>query len=432
MLGSPDYMLDSFEQEGGELRRELRAGAGELEAVFISSALERVGFEVGKILELKGNGSVMGSRKRAVRELDEVLKTVVGEVVENDLPRLEETSSSEVEEDSLLPTAASTSPNRLPLPPFHRIFTPSLPPLNSPIDSPTTDSDSYFFYQSSTGAHIFLQPLDIRILKSHFGSYASMPSLLSIPISAYDEGSMNEDLRKRCKWLNHIPLGADVVFVEAELEGVVGKGALEPFNAAIRARKGKRKEKGRKEDREKVKSEIREKEKVDVLRSTATTSTWRSGGGDQSFYSSNSGGVLSNAFDFPLAASSSHPSSNRNDQDESQEEARQQPPTWGSRTFASSVLRPQSSTTATAAYEDEEFEERWHAFEDNLRGCGAGGGMVGSRRSSNSNSNGGAGSSSGANAGGGVVLGSGSSGGRKKGKKLVISLTAGAGGRGSA
>ena len=49
----------------------------------------------------------------------------------------------------------------------------------------------------------------------------------------------------RCKYPSHIPERADVVFNEANLEGVVGAEGLYAFERAIKVRRARRRERGR-------------------------------------------------------------------------------------------------------------------------------------------------------------------------------------------
>ena len=92
---------------------------------------------------------------------------------------------------------------------------------------------------------------------------------------------------------------------------------------------------------------------------------------------------------------------------------------WGTRSVASAAGAGGYSDEHD---EDADFDERWSTFEEGLRG--------GSRRPSASPAS----ASTGSNSGGGaatsrVIVAGGGSGRRKK--KLVLSLTAGAGGRGT-
>ncbi|KAG2075158.1 hypothetical protein BDR04DRAFT_1047673 [Suillus decipiens] len=130
------------------------------------------------------------------------------------------------------------------------------------INPPPPSTQTYYYYQAASGLPIYLHPLDIKILFSHFNSYASFPDTITIRVESATEGTVNDDLRKRCKYLAHTPEGADVVFIEADLEGVVGQEGLKNFEGAIKLRKSRRKEKGRKDDRARARAEEREREKV--------------------------------------------------------------------------------------------------------------------------------------------------------------------------
>ena len=129
------------------------------------------------------------------------------------------------------------------------------------VNPPPPSTQTYYFYQAASGLPIFLHPLDIKILHSHFNSYPAFPNDIIVRVEAHSEGTVNDGLRKRCKYLGHLPEGADVVFLEADLEGVVGAEGLASFEGALKQRRARRKEKGRKDDKAKAKAEEREKEK---------------------------------------------------------------------------------------------------------------------------------------------------------------------------
>ncbi|CAI2185065.1 15101_t:CDS:10, partial [Funneliformis geosporum] len=106
----------------------------------------------------------------------------------------------------------------------------------------------YYYYQSEDGQHIYLHPLDIRVLKQEFGSYNQFPNDITVRILGVDESTMTEDLRKRCKYLSHLPLGCDVTFLEVDLKGFVSDNSLKVFENELRQRYNRRKEKARKEE----------------------------------------------------------------------------------------------------------------------------------------------------------------------------------------
>ncbi|KAK7058577.1 hypothetical protein VNI00_002213 [Paramarasmius palmivorus] len=139
------------------------------------------------------------------------------------------------------------------------------------VNPPPPTTSTYYYYQAASGLPLYLHPLDIRILLSHFSSYAAFPDDITIRVEAFSEGTVNDDLRKRCKYLAHMPEGADVVFVEADLEGVVGREGLKNFEGPLRMRRAKRRDKGRKDEKARARAEGREKER----REYETAVEWR-------------------------------------------------------------------------------------------------------------------------------------------------------------
>lgn len=118
--------------------------------------------------------------------------------------------------------------------------------LKSPITSPTavvgasadntntTNSSTrnmFYFYQASDGGHVYMHPLDIKILKEEFKEYSFFPETIDIIAVSKVESTVDEDLRKRCKYLGHVPLNCDVSFIECDLEGIVSGETLKRFES---------------------------------------------------------------------------------------------------------------------------------------------------------------------------------------------------------
>uniref|UniRef100_V5EKV2 RING-type domain-containing protein n=2 Tax=Kalmanozyma brasiliensis (strain GHG001) TaxID=1365824 RepID=V5EKV2_KALBG len=131
------------------------------------------------------------------------------------------------------------------------------PKARKNVNPPQPESSSYVFFQAASGQSIFLHPLDTKILLSHYGAYAKLPRNLAVKVAGADEGSMNEELRRRCKYLNHIPMAADVVFIEVDWEdmNLISKSTLRPYEQALRQRRNRRRDKERREDRAKTRAE---------------------------------------------------------------------------------------------------------------------------------------------------------------------------------
>jgi hypothetical protein len=117
-----------------------------------------------------------------------------------------------------------------------------------PADSP------YYFYQALL--HYYLAPLDIRILKSAFGNFAAFPSTLLPRVERVSTGHiMDEDLRKRAKYLAHLPYGCEVGFLECNWTDVVPPEVLAQFKEDIERRRQRNRDKETREERDRLRAE---------------------------------------------------------------------------------------------------------------------------------------------------------------------------------
>jgi hypothetical protein len=260
VLATPDYMSAELARELGELSREYDLLKGDdLGREFVAAArikverqMEKVKTELMTPLVEREADKV----REAWAEVDErQQKAAMRTVLAASAPAF--TPSSETllpEQDGyIIPPNRPVEPNAMPSSSKRRRKpqTPAAP----------SAGPSYHFYQSSLGANVFLHPLDIRILLSHYESYSLFPSLISFTSPGFDPDTITDDLRKRAKYLSHLPLGTEVVFVEADLEPLVGAASLVPFDQALKARRQKRRTRVQKEDKAKVKAEKAERER---------------------------------------------------------------------------------------------------------------------------------------------------------------------------
>ncbi|KAI9774949.1 MAG: hypothetical protein M1840_000165 [Geoglossum simile] len=118
----------------------------------------------------------------------------------------------------------------------------------------------YFFYQALI--HYYLSPLDIRILKSAFGDYMSFPATILPRVEHISTGHIvDHDLRKRAKYLGHLPYGCEVGFLECDWTDVVSPEVLELFKSEIERRRKRNKDKEVREEKERLRAEKDEEEK---------------------------------------------------------------------------------------------------------------------------------------------------------------------------
>lgn len=83
------------------------------------------------------------------------------------------------------------------------------------------EDDYYCFYQADDGQHIYMHPLDTRVLSQEYGGFFKLPETLTFKIRHAVDSTITQEVRKRFKFLDHLSLRCDVVFVEAELKPLV-------------------------------------------------------------------------------------------------------------------------------------------------------------------------------------------------------------------
>lgn len=130
---------------------------------------------------------------------------------------------------------------------------------------------SYFYYQAASGQNVFIHPIDIKVLLSHFGTYAAFPDTLMVVVQHAEEGTVDESLRKRCKYMAHLPMSADVTFVEIDwarttsvLGRIQGDIPWKPWSSTLAQRRQRHQQKATKEERARVRAEKGAKDTVSI------------------------------------------------------------------------------------------------------------------------------------------------------------------------
>jgi hypothetical protein len=123
----------------------------------------------------------------------------------------------------------------------------------------------YLFYQAIL--HYYLSPLDIRILKTAFGSYHSFPSSILPRVERVSSGHIVDDeLRKRVKYLAHLPYGCEVGFLECDWTDLVSPDVLAEFKPMLDRRRRRHDEKDAREEKERVRIEKAEERELAAIR----------------------------------------------------------------------------------------------------------------------------------------------------------------------
>lgn len=360
MLATPSYLIADLTKDLDNLAAERRVLAGlkdTLAMSFVDGADEKIRHEIAKVAALDSR-QLQEQIEKAMRDLHE-LEGRIDNNQRRQEPVAEVMDDVPTEFLALKARGISTSTRSSPAP----SSAPTPPPTgvrNTPkhrknLNPPPPSTNTYFYYQAASGLPIFLHPLDIKILLSRFGSYSSFPDNISVRVEAYSEGTVNDDLRKRCKYLAHLPEGADVVFIEADVSDVVGSEGMKNFENALKMRSARRKDKERKEDRAKARAEEKEREKERAI----STPSAASQAAVQILPPSDAPAESEVPESFPSAIA---------------------PPAvtgaWGTRSFASALHTPASQSRSSAApatrREDEEYWDdiAWHELERSVNSGG--------------------------------------------------------------
>lgn len=338
MLATPSYLIENLTRDLSELaseRRTLSELDDPLGIAFCDAAEQRLDMQIVKANALDTEALHVAIDRAVQLELDMATRAAL------QAQRKQEREGTATPDLSDVPIhyLSTQSPHSLTPSP-----TPTSrgPKLRKNLNPPPPSTSAYYFYQAASGLPIFLHPLDIKILSSHFGAYAAFPDCIAVRVEAASEGSVDADLRRRCKYLSHIPEGADVVFVEADLEGVVGAEGLRAFEGAIKARRARRREKGRRDEKARARAEERERGKLAGVCADALTRTSITGG-DPAWITHELELEQEREMDRDASSRPSSPSPSGVQQQQQQ----QQSGAWGARSFAAAANAGRGGGTTT-------------------------------------------------------------------------------------
>ncbi|KAJ3731924.1 hypothetical protein DFJ43DRAFT_1132171 [Lentinula guzmanii] len=259
MLATPSQLIADLTHHLDELNIERRILAGMNDGLgvsFIDAAQQKVQNQISKASALD-TPILREQIAKAHKDFSEIQKRAKSRKEVQKVEDNSDASASDIPREFLaLKAGGNLTPS-----PTNSSNPRSTPKQRRNINPPPPSTSTYYYYQAASGLPLYLHPLDIRILLSHFGGYSFFPDNITFRVDAFSEGTVNDDLRKRCKYLAHLPEGADVIFVEADLEGVVGVGGLKNFEQPLKMRKARRREKGKKDDRAKARAEDRERQR---------------------------------------------------------------------------------------------------------------------------------------------------------------------------
>lgn len=78
--------------------------------------------------------------------------------------------------------------------------------------------EKHSVFAAIDGQQIYLHSLNVRMLEKQYGSLEQSPPILVGNIVEIETGSMTEELRKRLRYLDHLPITCQFQVVEIDVE----------------------------------------------------------------------------------------------------------------------------------------------------------------------------------------------------------------------
>lgn len=128
-------------------------------------------------------------------------------------------------------------------------------------DSPK--EEYYYFYQAEDGQHIYLHSLNVRMLCREYGSLEYCPLKIKAKIVGMEWDSMSDQLRKRLRYLQHLPLTCEFRIVELMMEApLLSIETINEFTNEVSARRKIRNKKEREEQKRERFIQVEENKKI--------------------------------------------------------------------------------------------------------------------------------------------------------------------------
>ncbi|EOD44073.1 putative c-24 sterol reductase protein [Neofusicoccum parvum UCRNP2] len=272
MKGSENYMMEQFEGDVQEIERQAR----EDELMFGEDNVEWTRKAVKMINESKEKVKGIGNPPSATTKPPDSKSKKSTPAMEEPSLGVQEVPTSDLSLDQTPPEDPSSVSTDAPVqieqpgtsgdaqPSGTSNLSKSLAEFRSRQQHDNQTPSEYYFYQALL--HYYLSPLDIRILKAAFGNFASFPSTILPRVERVSTGHVvDDDLRKRTKYLAHLPYGCEVGFLECDWTDTVAPEILEKFKSEIERRRKRNHEKEAKEEKARQKAEKEEDQKAPAL-----------------------------------------------------------------------------------------------------------------------------------------------------------------------
>lgn len=267
LLASQEQVLSLLTEERAALQAQLSQEKDDPQACFIQSALLQLQEREDALRKRnsKNEGSVEGADMTKLSLTDSVSPEVAVNTFTSAKPILQYASAfdDEVQDDPEGP------PEELP---EHEVTEQVLegPEEENPLTGQSEDAHPqnsqhgpfYYFYQAEDGQQMFLHPVNVRCLLREYGSLENSPQSITASVVEIEGHTVNEDVRRRHRYLSHLPLTCEFSICELNLQPpILSKETLDSFSDDLEKRKRLRQKKVRDEKRRERRIEMEENRK---------------------------------------------------------------------------------------------------------------------------------------------------------------------------
>ncbi|XP_043787234.1 RING finger protein 10 isoform X2 [Apis laboriosa] len=106
----------------------------------------------------------------------------------------------------------------------------------------------FYFYQAEDGQHLYLHAMNVKMLEMQYGNLENSPHIITGKLLEKEGGSLTEDLRRRLRYLCHLPLTCQFEVAEIELKPpIVSEEVLFSFRDQLALRHKRRQQREREE-----------------------------------------------------------------------------------------------------------------------------------------------------------------------------------------
>jgi len=227
LVANPRQVLDSIvRREETELEDSLESYKDCPEICFIESAIEQLKERKNVLLSKIGSEVVDAEEREHEEEVQKSLAGGLAEVENSTVPEPVDEESGLNGDDLARPSDEI------------RVRTVSESSSNG---GKAPGKDVFYFYQACDGQHVYMHAVNVHMLVREYGSLDKCPEDVTAVIVEKEGISMNEDLRRRLRYLGHLPLICEFEVVELKLETpVVSAETIEAFADEIEKRQRRR------------------------------------------------------------------------------------------------------------------------------------------------------------------------------------------------